>query len=45
VQQIYIPVCVGKWKLSTAMTEVDRIKYHLIQPLGGKAISAYTNRF
>ena len=28
--------------MSTAMTEIDRIKYHLIQPLGAKAIRDIT---
>src|SRR4051812_16997696 len=31
VEQVYLPVYQGNWKLSTAMTEVDRIRYHLIQ--------------
>ncbi|MGH9628910.1 MAG: hypothetical protein ACRD7E_11345, partial [Bryobacteraceae bacterium] len=37
VEKVYLPVWTGRWKQSTAMTEVDRIKYHLIQPLGSKA--------
>ena len=42
VESVYLPVCVGRWKVSTAMTEVDRIKYHLIQPLGGQALKGIT---
>jgi integrase len=42
VEQVYIPVCLGKWKVSTAMTEVDRIKFHLVSALGGLAIAAIT---
>ncbi len=42
VEKVYLPVSTGRWKLSTAMTEVDRIKYHLIQPLGGQAIRDIT---
>lgn len=42
VEKVYLPVWTGKWKTSTAMTEIDRIKYHLIQPLGDKAIRDIT---
>ena len=42
VDKVYLPVWTGKWKTSTAMTEIDRIKYHLIQPLGDKAIRDIT---
>lgn len=42
VEKVYLPVWTGKWKMSTAMTEVDRIKYHLMQPLGDKAIRDIT---
>jgi integrase len=39
VNQVYIPVCRGKWKLSTAMTEEDRIQYHLVVPLGNRPLT------
>ncbi len=42
VEKVYLPVCTGRWKLSTAMTEVDRIDYHLIEPLGDRAIREIT---
>ena len=44
VEKVYLPVWSGRWKLSTAMTEVDRIKYHLIEPLGGQGDQGYHKR-
>jgi len=42
VEQVYLPVYNGKWKLSTAMTEVDRLRFHLVKPLGDRALTAIT---
>jgi integrase len=38
VELVYLPVCYRKWKASTAMTEVDRIQFHLVRSLGPKAM-------
>jgi hypothetical protein len=42
VELVYLPVCYRKWKASTAMTEVDRLQFHLVQSLGPKAIQKIT---
>ena len=42
VEQVYIPVYKGKWKLSTAMTELDRLNHHLVGSLGEHGIAAIT---
>ena len=42
VEQVYLPVCRGKWKVSTAMNETDRIQYHLVGPLGERPLAAIT---
>ena len=36
VELVYIPVCERKWKASTADTELNRIRFHLVQRLGEK---------
>jgi integrase len=38
VEAVYLPVCYRKWKASTAMTEVDRLQFHLVQSLGPKTM-------
>ena len=42
VERVYIPVYKGKWKLSTAMTELDRLNHHLVGSLGEQGITAIT---
>ena len=42
VEQVYIPVYKGKWKVSTAMTEIDRLRYHLVGSLGELGIASIT---
>lgn len=42
VEQVYIPVYRGKWKLSTAMVEEDRLKFHLVKRLSERPIKAIT---
>jgi hypothetical protein len=42
VEQVYLPVYKGKWKLSTAMTEIHRLRYHLVGSLGELGIAAIT---
>jgi hypothetical protein len=39
VEQVYLPVYKGKWKLSTAMTEIHRLRYHLVGSLGELGIA------
>ncbi len=39
---VNVPVYKGKWKLSTAMTELDRLSHHLVGPLGERGIAAIT---
>lgn len=40
IDEIYIPVFEGKWKASTAMNEIGRIKFHLVDELGPKQMDA-----
>ena len=40
INQVYLPVYRGRWKLSTAMVEVDRLQYHLVRPLGDRPLAA-----
>ena len=40
VEQVYLPVYQGKWKASTAITETDRLRHHLIGSLGNRPITA-----
>src|ERR1700721_2642656 len=42
VEVVYLPVYRRKWKGSTAMTEVDRLRFHLVGELGGKRMRAIT---
>jgi integrase len=42
VERVYIPVYKGKWKVSTAMTELDRLNHHLVGSLGERVMSAIT---
>ena len=42
VERVYIPAYKGKWKVSRAMTELDRLNHHLVGSLGERAISAIT---
>ena len=34
VEVVYLPVCRGKWKVSTGMTEESRLQVHLVTSLG-----------
>lgn len=38
IELVYIPVCERMWKASTADTEVNRIRFHLVQNLGDKLV-------
>jgi integrase len=40
VDQVYLPVYRGKWKISTTMVEEDRLQYHLVRRLGERPIAA-----
>ena len=42
VEAVYLPVCYRKWKASTAMTEVDRLQFHLVQSLGPRTMQKIT---
>ena len=42
VERVYVPVYKGKWKVSTAMTELDRLNHHLVGSLGERVMSAIT---
>jgi len=42
VEAVYPPVCYRKWKASTAMTEVDRLQFHLVQSLGPRTMQKIT---
>jgi integrase len=42
VEAVYLPVCYRKWKASTAMTEVDRLQFHLVRSLGSKTMQEIT---
>ena len=42
VELVYLPVYRGKWKQSTADTEVPRVHFHLVRPLGDKLIRSVT---
>jgi integrase len=42
VDQVYLPVYRGKWKISTAMVEVDRLQYHLVRRLGERPLAVIT---
>jgi integrase len=39
--QIYLPFYRRKWKRSTAMTNEDRIRYHLTNPYGERLVSGF----
>jgi integrase len=34
IEEVYLPVCRGKWKVSTGMTEESRLHVHLVGSLG-----------
>ncbi len=36
IEFVYIPICERKWKASTVDTELNRIRFHLVQRLGEK---------
>ena len=42
VELVYLPVYLRKWKPSTAETEIPRIKFHLVRPLGERLIRSIT---
>jgi integrase len=42
VEQVYLPVYQGKWKASTAITETERLRYHLVGALGSRPVAAIT---
>jgi integrase len=42
VEQVYLPVYRGKWKISTAMVEEDRLNFHLVRRLEERPLAAIT---
>lgn len=40
VDQVYLPVYQGKWKASTAVTETDRLRHHLVGSIGDRPMMA-----
>lgn len=42
VELVYLPVYLRKWKPSTAETEIPRIKFHLVRPLGERLMRSIT---
>ena len=42
VELVYLPVYEGKWKPSTADTEIPRIRFHLVRSMGDKLIRNIT---
>jgi len=41
-EEVYLPVCHRKWKVSTGMVEANRLEVHLIRPLGQKLMQEIT---
>ena len=41
IQQIYLPFYTRKWKRSTTMTNVDRIRNHLMAEFSGRALDSF----
>jgi len=42
IESVYLPVFRGKWKASTAMTEEERIRVHLVKGIGSMLMSKIT---
>jgi integrase len=41
VERIYLPFYRGKWKRSTAMTNEDRLKHHLVSEFGHRTLGSF----
>jgi hypothetical protein len=42
IEQVYVSVYQGKWEVSTARTEIDRLRLHLFGQLGERALTSIT---